>query len=109
MAYSRSELQANDRHRKSRRVCVGGQICSLLCTSGARKLLLLSQNNAAVDLALAPVHPSGRKLVTGLERPDVLLAVAGGLGVQGPDNLCAVSPVAGPMGEPGVLAAEAAG
>jgi hypothetical protein len=32
-----------------------------------------------------------------LERPDVLLAVAGGLGVQGPDDFGAVAPVAGPM------------
>jgi hypothetical protein len=52
---------------------------------------------AAVDLALAPIHPVSRELVTGLEGADVLLAIAGRLGVQGPDDLCAVPPVAGPM------------
>ena len=67
----------------------------------------LSQNHASVDLPLAPVHPPARQLVTGLERPDVLLAVAVGLGVQGPDNLGAVAPVAGPMGHAGFRPAEA--
>jgi hypothetical protein len=69
----------------------------------------MPRNNAAVELALAPVHPPARQLVTGLERPDVLLAVAVGLGVQGPDNLGAVAPVAGPMGYAGLRPAEAAG
>jgi len=47
--------------------------------------------------------------MSGLESPDVLLAVAGGLGIQGPDNLCTVVPIAGPMRDSGVLAAETAG
>jgi len=45
--------------------------------------------------------------MAGLERPDVLLTVAGGLGVQGPDDLRAVPPVAGPMGHAGFRPAEA--
>jgi hypothetical protein len=44
--------------------------------------------------------------VAGLEGANVLLAVAGGLGVQRTDDLCAVAPVAGPMRHPGFGAAE---
>jgi poly(3-hydroxybutyrate) depolymerase len=47
--------------------------------------------------------------VAGLERPDMLLPVAGGLGVQGPDDLGAVAPIAGPMRHSGFRAAETAG
>jgi hypothetical protein len=66
----------------------------------------VSRDNAAVDLALAPVRPPSRKLVTGLERPDVLLPVAGGLGIHRTDDLCAVPAVAGPMRDPGFRPAE---
>jgi hypothetical protein len=58
---------------------------------------LLSFDHAAVDLSFSPIHPPAGQLVPGLKSPDVLLAVAGGLGVQRPDDLCAVAPVAGPM------------
>jgi hypothetical protein len=69
----------------------------------------VSRDNAAVELPLPPIHPSAWQLVEGLERPDVLLTVAGGLGVQGPYDLGAVAPVAGPMGHAGFRPAEAAG
>jgi hypothetical protein len=42
----------------------------------------LSQDYAAIELALTPVHPASRQLVARLESPDVLLPVAGGLGVH---------------------------
>jgi hypothetical protein len=70
---------------------------------GAR---LVSHDNAAIELALAPIRPAAGQLVAGLERADVLLAIAGGLGIQRTDDLCAVSAVAGPMRHPGVRAAE---
>jgi hypothetical protein len=66
-------------------------------------------HHAAVQLTLSPIHPAAGQLVTGLERPDVLLTVAGGLGVQGPADLGAVPPVAGPMGQAGFRPAEAVG
>ena len=69
----------------------------------------VSRDHAAVDLALAPIHPPARQLVAGLEGTNVLLTVAGGLGVQGPDDLCAVPPIAGPMRDPGFRTAETAG
>jgi hypothetical protein len=69
----------------------------------------VSRNNAAVDLALSPIHPAAGQLVPGLERPDVLLAVTGGLGVQGSDKLRAVAPIASPMCDTGILAAETVG
>src|ERR1700730_13398725 len=47
----------------------------------------LSQTHAAIELALPPVHPPSGQLVAGLERPDVLLTVAGSLRIQGPDDL----------------------
>src|ERR1700677_508584 len=68
----------------------------------------VSYNHAAVELALSPVHPPAGQFIAGLERPDVLLTVAGGLGVQGPDDLGAMPPVAGPMGDAGFRPAEAA-
>lgn len=67
------------------------------------------RNNAAIDLTLSPIHPAAGQLVAGLERPDVLLAVAGGLGVQWPDDLGAVAAVASPMGHPGLHPAETVG
>jgi hypothetical protein len=66
-----------------------------------------SLDNAAVELALSPIQPASGQLVAGLERPDVLLAVARCLRVQGPDNLCAVAPIAGPVRYAGFGAAEA--
>jgi hypothetical protein len=66
-------------------------------------------HHASVHLPLPPIHPPAGQLVAGLERPDVLLTVAGGLGIQGPDDLGAVPPVAGPMGDAGFRPAEAAG
>jgi hypothetical protein len=68
-----------------------------------------SHNHAAVELALPPVQPAAGQFVARLERPDVLLTVAGSLGIQGPDDLGAVLPVARPMGHSGLLPAEAAG
>jgi hypothetical protein len=64
--------------------------------------------DAAVEPSLPPILPAARQLAAGLERPDVLLTVAAGLGIQGPDNLCAVSAIAGPMRHPGFRAAETA-
>ena len=46
--------------------------------------------------------------MTGLERADVLLAVAGGLGVHRADDLCAMPPVAGPMRHSGFRPAKTA-
>ena len=66
-----------------------------------------SQNHAAVELALSPVHPTAGQLVAGLERPDVLLTISGGLGVQGPDDLGAMPPIARPMGYANLRPAEA--
>src|SRR5580692_9699464 len=57
----------------------------------------VSFDNATVESALSPIQPAAGQLVTGLKRPDVLLAVTGGLGVHGPDNLCAVASIAGPV------------
>ena len=47
--------------------------------------------------------------MTGLEGANVLLAIAGGLGVQGSDDLRAMAPIAGPMRDPGFRAAKAVG
>jgi hypothetical protein len=66
-------------------------------------------DHATVDLALPPIQPPARQLVAGLEGPNVLLAIAGGLGVQGPDDLGAMPPVARPMGDAGFRPAEATG
>jgi hypothetical protein len=70
---------------------------------------LVSWNDAAVDLPLSPIHPAAGQLVAGLKSPDMLLAVSGGLGVQRPDDLCAVAPVAGAMRHSGFRAAETVG
>jgi hypothetical protein len=67
----------------------------------------VSHNHASVDLALAPVHPPSGQFVAGLERADVLLAIAGRLGVHRPDDFCAMAPVAKAMGYACVRAAEA--
>jgi hypothetical protein len=75
----------------------------------ARMLLSRPQNNAAVELAFPPIQPAAGQLMAGLERADVLLPVAGGLGVQGPDNLCTVAPVAGPVRNPCIFAPETVG
>jgi len=44
------------------------------------------QNNAPVELPLPPIHPAAGQLMAGLERPNVLLMVAGGLRVQRTDR-----------------------
>ena len=75
----------------------------------ARQPGSLSHNHASVELSLSPIHPPAGQLVAGPERPDVLLAVTGGFSVQGPDDLGAMPPVAGPMGNAGFRPAEAAG
>jgi hypothetical protein len=64
---------------------------------------------AAVVFPLPPIQPPAGQLVAGLERPNVLLAVAGGLGIQRANDLGAVAPVARPMGDAGFHPAEAAG
>jgi hypothetical protein len=70
----------------------------------------VSFDNATVESTLSPIHSAARQLVAGLERPDVLLTVAGGLGVHGPDDLRAVASVAGPMRhDAGFCAAETTG
>jgi hypothetical protein len=66
-------------------------------------------DDAAVELALAPIYLAAGQLMPGLECPDVLLAVTGGLGVHRADDLCAVAPVAGPMRDPGFGTAETVG
>jgi len=69
----------------------------------------VSDNHAAVELPLPPIRPPAGQLVVGLERPDVLLTVAGGLRVQGPDDLGAVPAIAGPVGEADLRPAETVG
>jgi hypothetical protein len=66
----------------------------------------VSYDNPAVELPLSPVRPATRQLVTGLERPDVSLANASSLGIQGSHYLRSVSPVAGSMRHSGFRAAE---
>lgn len=68
---------------------------------------LVPWNDTAVDFALSPIHPTAGQLVAGLERPDVLLAVAGGLRSKRPHDLCAVPPVTGPVSHAGFGAPEA--
>jgi hypothetical protein len=67
------------------------------------------RHHAAVHLPLPPVHAAAGQLVAGLKRPEVFLPIAGGLGVQGLDDLGAVPPVAGPMGDTGFRPTEATG
>jgi hypothetical protein len=43
-------------------------------------------DDAAVELALAPIYLAAGQLMPGLECPDVLLAVTGGLGVHRADD-----------------------
>jgi hypothetical protein len=69
----------------------------------------LSQNHAAIDLPLPPVHPAARQFMARLECPDVLLTVAGSLGVHRPHNRGAVAPVAGSVRDAGLRPAKAEG
>ena len=43
----------------------------------------MPRNHASAELALPPIHPPARQLVTGREGPDVLLTVTGRLGISG--------------------------
>ena len=52
----------------------------------------MPRNHASAELALPPIHPPARQLVTGREGPDVLLTVTGRLGIQRPDDLGAMPP-----------------
>ena len=45
--------------------------------------------------------------MAGLKSPDVFLAIAGSLGIQRPDDLCAMPPIARPMGYANLRPAEA--
>jgi hypothetical protein len=98
---------------------LGGYVCRdvlpLICkrpaASPAREDICRSMpsDDAAVDLALAPIQPAAGQFVARLEGSNMLLPVTGGLGVQGPDNLCAVAPIAGPMRHAGFRTAETVG
>jgi hypothetical protein len=55
----------------------------------------MPRNHASAELALPPIHPPARQLVTGREGPDVLLTVTGRLGISG---LTTSAPCRGPEG-----------